>query len=115
MRFNGLVLVAAAVALSACGGGETKSADTSAAAQPAASGTGTTGTTAAAPITGKWVEVKMIGDEKGYKFDPADVTIKAGDGVRWIMVTGAPHNVSFQNVAADARSQLSAKDRKSVV
>jgi plastocyanin len=50
----------------------------------------------------------MIGDEKGYKFDPADVTIKAGDGVRWVMVTGAPHNVSFQNVAADARTQLSA-------
>src|ERR1051325_1683137 len=108
MRFNGLVLVAAAVALSACGGGETKSADTSAAAQPAASGTGTTGTAAAAPVTGKWVEVKMIGDEKGYKFDPADITIKAGDGVRWTMVTGAPHNVSFQNVAADARGQLSA-------
>jgi len=107
MRFNGLVLVAAVAALSACGGGDKAATDTSAAAQPAPSGAAS-GTAAAAPVTGTWHEVKMIGDEKGYKFDPADLTIKAGDGVRWVMVTGAPHNVSFQNVAADARTQLSA-------
>jgi plastocyanin len=110
MRFNGLVLAAAAAVLAACGGRDDAATDTSAAA-PA-----TGATTAAAPaaagtaqaVTGTWHEVKMSGDEKGYRFDPADVTVKVGDGVRWTMVSGAPHNVAFQNVAADAKGQLSA-------
>jgi plastocyanin len=116
MRFNGLVLVAAIAALGACGGGD-KNTDTSGAA---AGGTGTTSgaaastpaggaaTGAVAPVTGTWHEVKMLGDEKGYRFEPADVTIKAGDGVRWTMVSGGPHNVAFQNVAGAAKNQLSA-------
>jgi plastocyanin len=113
MRFNGLVLAAAFAALSACGGGDTSStADTSASATAgqttAAAPTGGAATGAAAAVTGTWHEVKMVGDEKGYRYEPADITIKAGDGVRWTMVTGGPHNVSFQNVAADARGQLSA-------
>jgi len=115
MRFNGLVLVAAIAAVGACGGGDKAATDTAGAAgQPstgattgaATSGTAATGT--AAPVTGTWHEVKMIGDEKGYRFEPADVTVKAGDGVRWTMVSGGPHNVAFQNVAAGARAQLSA-------
>lgn len=118
MRFNGLVLVAAIAALGACGGGE-KKADTTGAAtsQPAAGTTsgaagGAAGAAAAtgtaAQVTGTWHEVKMLGDEKGYRFEPADITIKAGDGVRWTMVSGGPHNVAFQNVAGAAKNQLSA-------
>jgi plastocyanin len=113
MRFNGLVLVAAIAAIGACGGGD-KSADTtgSAAGQPAAgastgAATGSAATGTSAPVTGTWHEVKMVGDEKGYRFEPTDITIKAGDGVRWTMVSGGPHNVAFQNVAA-GKSQLSA-------
>jgi plastocyanin len=41
----------------------------------------------------------MIGDEKGYRYEPADFTIKQGDGVKFIMVSGGPHNVGFD--AAD--------------
>jgi plastocyanin len=41
------------------------------------------------------VTVNMIGTSSGYKFDPASVTIKAGDEVKWVVVSGAPHNVSF--------------------
>jgi plastocyanin len=112
MRFNGMVLMAAALAMSACGGGGDKAAtDTSAAGSTAAAVTPSTGAPAtgtAAPVTGTWHEVRMVGDEKGYRFEPADVTIKAGDGVRWTMVSGGPHNVAFQNVAADAKGQLSA-------
>jgi plastocyanin len=111
MRFNGLVLVAAFAALGACGGGgEKASKDTSAASQPAAGGPSgaATGTAAAAPVTGTVHEVKMLGDEKGYRFDPVDVVIKAGDAVKWTMVTGGPHNVAFQNVSAAVRAQLSA-------
>ena len=113
MRFNGLMLVAAAVVLGACGGGENKGTDTAKAAAPAAGATtsATASTPAAgtpAPATGATHEVKMIGDDKGYRFEPADLTIKAGDAVKFIMVTGGPHNVTFQNVPADARAQLSA-------
>ena len=106
MRFKGLALAAAAVAMSACGGGD-KAADTSAAA-PGATGATGAATAAAAPVTGTWHEVKMLGDEKGYKYEPTDLTIKAGDGVRWVLVSGPPHNVVFQNVAADAKGQLAA-------
>ena len=109
MRFNGLVLVAAVAALSACsGGGDNASSDTSAVAgtttgAPAGGATGT-----ASPVTGTVHEVRMVGDEKGYRYEPADITIKAGDGIKWTMVSGGPHNVAFQNVAADAKAQLSA-------
>jgi plastocyanin len=112
MRFNGLVLVAAFAALGACGGGEKAGTDTSAAVQPAAGATSSAATSAAAgamaPVTGTWHDVKMVGDEKGYKFDPQDVVVKQGDGVRWIMVSGGPHNVAFQDVAAAARGQIAA-------
>lgn len=113
MRFNGLALVASAFVLAACGGASSeKGTDTAAmaapASQPAATpaATGTPG--AAAAITGTTHEVKMIGDASGYKFVPAALTIKAGDGVKWTMVTGGPHNVAFQDVAADAKEQLKA-------
>jgi plastocyanin len=117
MRFNGVVLVAAFAAMGACGGGGEKAkTDTTAAAQPAAGATtaaapgapasGAAGTSA--PITGTWHEVKMVGDEKGYRFEPMDVTIKKGDGVRWVLVSGGPHNVAFQDVPAAVRAALSA-------
>ena len=37
----------------------------------------------------------MLGDASGYRFDPASITIKRGDGVRWTVVSGPPHNVTF--------------------
>src|SRR5205814_5806195 len=92
-----------------CGGGEKKASDTSTAAAPAAGSTSgaATATGTAAPVTGAWHEVKMLGDEKGYRFDPENVTVKAGDGVRWVMISGGPHNVAFQNVSGAAKTQLS--------
>jgi len=115
MRFNGLALVAGAMAIVACSGGDKKADSTAAttndtAAAPAATTTATTAgnATAAAPITGKTVEVKMIGDGTTYKFDPANVTIKQGDGIKWIMVSGGPHNVAFIDTPAAAQAQLSA-------
>ena len=48
----------------------------------------------------------MIGDDKGYRFEPADLKIKAGDGVKWTVVSIPPHNVAFQNVPAAAKAQL---------
>ena len=123
MRFSKIALAVSVFALAACGGGEKKSdstattttTDTAAAASTAAAGSSATSATpaaagTAAPITGKTVEVKMIGDEKGYRFDPAQVTVKAGDGIKFINVSGGPHNIAFDpaQVPADAKAQLSA-------
>jgi len=115
MRFNGLALVAGAMAIVACSGGDKNAQQTAAttndtAAAPATTTTATTAgnTTAAAPITGKTYEVKMIGDGTTYKFDPANIEIKQGDAVKWIMVSGGPHNVAFIDTPAAAQAQLSA-------
>jgi plastocyanin len=119
MRFNGLALVAGAMAIVACSGGDKNAQQTAAttndtAAAPATQTTTTTatggaGNTAAmAPITGKTYEIKMIGDGTTYKFDPANTTLKQGDGVKFIMVSGGPHNVAFIDTPAAAQSQLSA-------
>jgi len=63
-----------------------------------------------APITGQTVEVKMVGDDKGYRFEPSDIKIKAGDGIKFVMVSGGPHNVAFDpaTIPADVKPQLSA-------
>src|SRR5437764_8149883 len=115
MRFTGLALVASAVVLGACGGGGDKSGATpqdtaKAPATPTTTTTPAAGAVAKKPATGKTWEVKMIGDGTTYKFEPADITIKQGDNVKWIMVSGGPHNVSFDpaEVNAAAKPQLSA-------
>ena len=106
MRFLGFAVVTgAAILLGACGGGDkaatdsaaAPAADTAAAAAPAAPAAG-----AMAPITGTTHEVKMIGDGTGYKFEPANITIAAGDGVKFTMVSGGPHNVAFDAAAIPA-------------
>jgi Plastocyanin len=50
----------------------------------------------------------MIGDGTTYKFDPANVTIKQGDAVKWVMTSGGPHNVAFIDTPDAAKGQLSA-------
>src|SRR5690349_15635980 len=71
MRFYGLALLAGAAVLGACGGGE-KPADTTAAAAPATPAPATPAPAANAlpkiAATGTTVEVKMVGDDKGYRF-----------------------------------------------
>jgi plastocyanin len=124
MRFYGITLLASAAVLGACGGEKQPATDTAAANAAAsqtpaatstpsagapAAGAPAAGAVAAAPATGTTHEVKMIGDATGYKFEPAAITVKAGDAIKYIMVSGGPHNVTFQNVAdAAARAQLDA-------
>lgn len=117
MRFMRVALVSSAIVVGACGGGE-KKADSAAAAPvatpavaPAAAPAGApvaAGTPA--PITGKTWEVKMVGDEKGYRFEPSTITAKTGDGIKFVMVAGGPHNVAFDpaSLPADVRAQLDA-------
>ena len=118
MRFYGFAVAVAAIALGACAGGEKKPGDTTHVAvdTTAASTTTTTSTTtpggavAIAPITGKTIEVKMYGDAKGYRFEPANFTVKQGDGAKFVVVSGPPHNVAFDpaTIPADVRAQLDA-------
>jgi plastocyanin len=116
MRFYGLALLASAAVLGACGGGgENKAADTTGkGAAPAApanpSAAGPTSTVPKVAATGATKEIKMIGDDKGYRFEPADVTIKSGDALKFVMVTGGPHNIVFdgETMAPDVKAQLDA-------
>ena len=115
MRFYGLALLAGAAVLGACGGGgENKGADTTAKAAPStnppAAAPAPTSTVPKVAATGATHEIKMVGDDKGYRFEPADITIKAGDALKFVMVTGGPHNVAFdgETMPADAKAQLDA-------
>ena len=115
MRFYGLALLASAAVLGACGGGENKTADTTKAppastANPATPATPAAGAVAPVAATGATHEIKMIGDDKGYRFEPADITIKSGDAVKFTVVGGGPHNVAFDpaTVPADSKAQLNA-------
>jgi plastocyanin len=116
MRYFALAFVASA--LVACGG-DKKGADSAAAAStdsaataaaPAPTTTTAAGTATAAPATGTIHEVKMVGDDKGYRFEPANVTVKQGDGIKFVMTSGGPHNVAFEEtgIPAAASAQLSA-------
>jgi plastocyanin len=104
-----------AVLLSACGGADRQAHDM--AQDPLASAAPVTtaaapdgGTATAAPITGTVHEVRMLGDERGYRYEPANITVRAGDGIRFINVNGFPHDVSFagENIPAAGRAQLMA-------
>lgn len=106
MRVSSATLAVTVGILTACAGGE-KQPGTQAAESTAVSSTESTASTvpaptgsttpaaASKPVTGKMWDVKMLGDAKGYRFDPASLTIKSGDGVRWTVVSGLPHNVTF--------------------
>jgi plastocyanin len=139
MQFIGRALLASVFVLGACAGGDknatktdsstaaasttttttTPSAttDSSATATPSAgaataapAGAPAAGAAAPAPATGKTVEVKMIGDEKGYRFEPATITVKTGDAIKFTNVSGGPHNIGFDpaKVPAPVQAQLSA-------
>ena len=109
MRFYGFALAASALVLGACGGSDapandnatTPATDAPAAAAPA-------GDVAAAPVTGTVHVVNMVGDAQGDRYEPANLTVAPGDGVRFVMVSGGPHDVSFQDVPAAVAPQLSA-------
>lgn len=51
----------------------------------------------------------MTGDATGYKFEPANITVNQGDAIKFVMVSGGPHNVAFTNVTdPTAKAQLDA-------
>ena len=52
--------------------------------------------------------VQMLLDDEGFRFDPGYLTVAEGDGVRFLMVSGVPHNVAFDErfIPRTARAQL---------
>lgn len=111
MRNPFALLLIGICALAACRGSERGTpTDRGSSAGPAvdSASPSTPGAVTAAPITGTVHEVKMLGDAKGYRYDPAEITVKPGDGVRFVNVTGGPHNVAFDaaTIPSDVREQL---------
>lgn len=126
MRFYGFAVAVGVITLGACAGGEKNPADTTHVAVDTSSATTTTttaggaastttggtagGAVALAPITGTTKTVNMVGDAKGYRFEPANITVKQGDAIKFVVVSGGPHNVAFDpaTIPADVRPQLDA-------
>lgn len=95
-----------ALAVAACGGKEQAAqqpAQTPAAQAPAAQ--------APAAPTGPVVTVQMTGNGTSVaKFEPAAVTVAPGTTVRFVNVSGGPHNISFyaDSIPAGAAAVLNA-------
>lgn len=109
MRLQAAALAMSALILSACGGGDTPANGASAPAGDASASASSAPATPAS-ITGTTHDVLMLGDERGYRYEPAELTVSQGDGVRFVMVSGAPHNVEFERngIPAGSAAQLSA-------
>jgi len=85
------LIAALGITALACGGGEQAGQQAQQAAPPAGQEPG-----AAAPAaTGTLHEVTMELRDGRYIYDPVQLTIKVGDTVRWINLSGGPHNVAF--------------------
>jgi plastocyanin len=94
--------IGALVALGAlaCGGGERQAEQAAAGGQPAVT-----------PAPGAVVEVRMTGNGTNVAaFEPAAITIAPGTTLRFINVSGGPHNVAFwaDSIPAGAAAVLNA-------
>lgn len=110
MRLQAAALAMSAILFAACGGGDAATTDAPSTTPSTETSAAPAGDVAPAPITGTTHEVKMLGDADGFRFEPAELTVKVGDGVRFTLVSGPPHNVEFREneIPAGAAAQLSA-------
>jgi plastocyanin len=107
MQFRTFALLSAGLTVAACGGGDKKAAAPPASTTPAAAAPAGN----PAPITGGIKVVQMIGDATGMsKFEPATITIKEGDGIRFDAISGGPHNIAFDpaTLSPEAKAALAA-------
>ncbi|MBE7381688.1 MAG: plastocyanin [Leptolyngbya sp. SIO1E4] len=65
--------------------------------------------TAAAPASAANYEVKMGSDSGLLVFEPANLTVKAGDTVTWVNNKMAPHNVIFDENQMPGDKDLATK------
>jgi plastocyanin len=105
MRVIGFALFTGALILGACGGGDGQNSAPEVTPTPS---TTPAGEVTLAPITGTIHEVRMVGDDSGYRYEPSTIHARPGDGVKFIMVSLGPHNVLFDaaTVPAGQKDQL---------
>lgn len=98
-----------AVMLAACGGEKKAPAAEGSAMNPAPAAEAAPApapAAAAAPATtGATVNVDMVLEGTAYKYVPAELTVKAGDVIKFKNVSGGPHNVAFKAGAIPAGSE----------
>ena len=112
---RGLALAGMVAFAAACGGGDAGNTDTSApatpATEPAVTETAPATTPAAAPATSGTVhEVVANTTQNGASgvFEPATLTVKQGDVIRWTGKGAAVHNISFPASENPGKSGLPA-------
>lgn len=102
------VLAMAALIGLACGG----EADNNASVPEAEAAETPVATAAAVPQSEGAVHTvdMVLNDQAEYRFVPSALTIKSGDTVRWVNVSGGPHNVKFypDSIPAGAAEVLTA-------
>jgi len=110
MQLKNVALIVSAFVLAACGGKTEEAAPAADSTATAAAAPAAEAAAAPAAVTGTTHEVQMIGDAKGYRFEPANITVKTGDAIKFVFVSGGPHNVAFDGttLSADVKKQLDA-------
>ena len=97
------VCLLACIIVSSCR--PTSQAGPAAVAPPPASASTPSNPPAATTASGTEHVVLMLGDAQGYRFEPANLTIRSGDKVRFKMVSGGPHNITFDTVSIPAAAK----------
>ncbi len=104
MQFSKFMAVATLAIVAACGGGDQPAETPAETPAPAPAETAAP----AAAVTGTTHVVQMLGDDKGYRFEPAAITIKTGDAIKFDFISGGPHNVAFDatTLSPEAKAAL---------
>lgn len=100
-----------ALAAIACGGGESGQSEAMPEQEAAPAAAPAAAAMPGMAETGTVHEVQMLLAPDGqYVYQPASLTIRVGDRVRWINVSGGPHNVAFyaDKIPAGAKDLLNA-------
>lgn len=66
--------------------------------------------------TGATLDVTMLGDSLGYRFEPDSLVIRPGDAVAFTLASGGPHNVAFwsDSIPIGAAPQLAANMQNTI-
>ncbi|MDX2273597.1 MAG: plastocyanin [Cyanobacteriota bacterium] len=67
------------------------------------------------PAAAETVQVKMGSDKSQLVFEPATVSIKAGDTVQWVNNKVYPHNIVFDKVPGDDAALAAKLSHKSLL